>query len=193
MWYLYLHHNELRGTVPTELGDLTVLATTYLHTNRLIGTMPIELGQLTKFRKIDICKWSFRRLLATGRCARIVGFLTSHLYLGSLLDWNDLTGTVPSELCEFAPLTSFSADCKTKLTGCTCAAQLIFKRVTQGDVQYRYVATICECGLVFLRYGGYAIVRPRYKMCRAEPCFCWLILPMLLIAFGLTVSGRTWY
>jgi hypothetical protein len=43
---LYLYHNLLTGTIPTEIG-LTTIEDLDLHENKLIGTIPTEIGKLT--------------------------------------------------------------------------------------------------------------------------------------------------
>ena len=40
------------GGIPSELGQLTNLATLYLHENQLSGTIPSELGQLNQSEKL---------------------------------------------------------------------------------------------------------------------------------------------
>jgi Leucine-rich repeat (LRR) protein len=44
--YLNLHHNELDGHIPPELGNLRALGTLYLSKNRFSGTKPASLGRL---------------------------------------------------------------------------------------------------------------------------------------------------
>jgi hypothetical protein len=43
---LSLGHNKLRGTIPTELGKLSIVGDLSLASNRLSGTLPSELGNL---------------------------------------------------------------------------------------------------------------------------------------------------
>ena len=43
---LLLHNNQLNGTIPAELGNLTNLASLRLDGNRLTGEIPAELGRL---------------------------------------------------------------------------------------------------------------------------------------------------
>jgi Leucine-rich repeat (LRR) protein len=45
--------NQLSGTIPSELGQLTSLQYLYL-ANNLTGTIPSELGELTSLLQIDL-------------------------------------------------------------------------------------------------------------------------------------------
>jgi hypothetical protein len=71
MTYLHFGYNNLRGTIPTELGNLgrspAVLTELTLIANQFTGTIPTELGLMTTIRD------------------------------QLLLDVNFLTGTVPTE------------------------------------------------------------------------------------------------
>ena len=49
---LRLPNNNLVGTIPAALGDLTNLTKLHLHSNGLIGTIPTELGQLTNLTEL---------------------------------------------------------------------------------------------------------------------------------------------
>lgn len=51
---LHLNGNAFSGTVPSEMGSLSILQELQLHSNRLIGTIPEEIGNL-----VDISKWKF--------------------------------------------------------------------------------------------------------------------------------------
>ena len=74
MQTLTLYGNQLSGTLPTELGQLSSLQYLGLGANSLSGTVPTELGRL-----------------ATS--------LTDGLYL-----WrNRLSGTLPSQLAQLRP------------------------------------------------------------------------------------------
>jgi Leucine-rich repeat (LRR) protein len=42
-----LWFNDLTGTIPTELGNLSNLTTLYLYDNELTGSIPTELGNLS--------------------------------------------------------------------------------------------------------------------------------------------------
>ncbi|MCE5209169.1 MAG: hypothetical protein LLG42_12775 [Chloroflexi bacterium] len=57
---LNLSSNNLSGSIPTELGNLTYLATLYLNNNPLSGSLPVELTSLVNlqdinFSETDLC------------------------------------------------------------------------------------------------------------------------------------------
>ena len=45
---LSLNNNQLSGAIPSELGQLSNLVRLYLNENQLSGALPSELGQLNK-------------------------------------------------------------------------------------------------------------------------------------------------
>ena len=47
-------HNELSGSIPSEIGRLWNLQTLYLGRNKLRGTIPTELGMLTKLSSLSL-------------------------------------------------------------------------------------------------------------------------------------------
>ena len=46
--------NQLTGTIPEELGNLTNLKSLYLSDNKLAGTIPEELGNLTNLEFLSL-------------------------------------------------------------------------------------------------------------------------------------------
>jgi hypothetical protein len=44
---LYLHDNQLSGSIPSELGNLINLMVLWLHNNQLCGEIPVELKNLS--------------------------------------------------------------------------------------------------------------------------------------------------
>ncbi|KAK3281766.1 hypothetical protein CYMTET_10457 [Cymbomonas tetramitiformis] len=88
---LYLNHNSLTGTVPTELGLLSSAEELSLAYNSLTGTVPTELGLLSSATVLYLHE---NRL--TGTVPTELGLLSSAQDL--FLDHNRLTGTVPTEL-----------------------------------------------------------------------------------------------
>ncbi len=94
---LQLESNQLSGTIPTELGDLTSLWSLILIRNQLSGTIPTELGNLTNLGSL----WLYSNQLS-GSIPPELGNLTN---LGGLgLDFNQLSGSIPSELWDLTSL-----------------------------------------------------------------------------------------
>jgi Leucine-rich repeat (LRR) protein len=88
---LSLNNNQLSGPIPTELGNLSGLQELYLHWNTLNGSIPSELGQLQNLTSF----WLYNNTL-DGEIPPEIGDLTNLRYLW--LDNNKLTGNIPSEL-----------------------------------------------------------------------------------------------
>ena len=96
---LQLSGNQLTGTLPPELGNLTNLTTLRLASNQLTGPLPPELGNLTNLTTL----YGYSNQL-TGAIPPELGNLAS---LTSLhLSNNQLTGTLPPELENLASLTA---------------------------------------------------------------------------------------
>ena len=88
---LNLNINNLTGSIPRELGSLTNLVNLYLNENNLTGEIPRELGSLTNLENLQL---SINNL--TGEIPRELGSLTN---LESLvLGGNNLTSEIPREL-----------------------------------------------------------------------------------------------
>ncbi len=120
---LELQDNNLVGTVPASLGNLSNLTKLYFSTNGLIGSIPAEFGNLSKLVELHL----FRNQL-TGSIPASLGNLSqmkdlilfSNQLAGSIpatfgnlglldrlwLDSNRLTGSIPPELGNLSKLTS---------------------------------------------------------------------------------------
>ena len=96
---LTLHFNQLTGTLPTELGNLSHLADLILGDNQLTGPIPAELGSLSSLRRLD-----FRNNQLTGLIPAELGDLASLTLLD--LSRNQLTGPIPAELGNLSHLES---------------------------------------------------------------------------------------
>ena len=83
-----LNKNDLSGTLPLELGDLSKLQSLKLRSNDLSGTLPSELGDLSNLQWLEL------------RSNDLSGTLPSDLSNLRDLDLvhNNLSGTLPSEL-----------------------------------------------------------------------------------------------
>ena len=89
--FIDLYSNNLTGTIPTELEDLTELTGLRLPDNNLSGAIPTELGALTKLRRLDL---HINGL--SGSIPTELGALTE--LTGLRLYDNDLSGAIPTEL-----------------------------------------------------------------------------------------------
>ena len=106
---LNLHRNQLTGPIPTELGQLTQLQVLNLFTNQLTGPIPTELGQLTQLQVLNL----FTNQL-TGPIPTELGQLTQLRSLS--LFTNQLTGPIPTELGQLTQLQHLSLT-ENELTG----------------------------------------------------------------------------
>ncbi len=88
---LWLYSNELTGAIPPELGNLSNLEVLLLSSNELTGPLPTRLANLPKLRQL----WLYDNALS-GTIPRELGNLSNleELSLGN----NGLTGTIPPEL-----------------------------------------------------------------------------------------------
>ena len=89
--------DELTGTVPPELGNLTGLTNLRLSNNKLTGAIPPELGNLANLGWLSL--WNND---LSGEIPAELGNLSKLTFLR--LEWNDLTGTIPSELGNLSKL-----------------------------------------------------------------------------------------
>ena len=100
---LDLSYNQLSGTIPAELGNLSSLTELELGGNQLSGTIPVELGNLTRLTTLDL---NYNQL--SGTIPAELGNLTRLTTLR--LDDNQLSGTIPVELGNLTSLTTLRLD-----------------------------------------------------------------------------------
>jgi Leucine-rich repeat (LRR) protein/GH25 family lysozyme M1 (1,4-beta-N-acetylmuramidase) len=89
--YLDLSFNQLTGTIPSALGNLAQLQDLYLYGNRLSGSIPSTLGNLSLLQHLDLGGEQL-----SGTIPSTLGNLTQLQFL-SLQD-NQLSGSIPSSL-----------------------------------------------------------------------------------------------
>ncbi len=98
---LVLPENNLTGTLPAQLGDLTHLRRLVLDNNELTGRIPPELDNLGELTMLDL-SWN----ALEGSIPSELGMLTS---LDTLdLFSNDLTGTIPPTLADLGSVRRFA-------------------------------------------------------------------------------------
>lgn len=104
-----LRNNNLTGTLPAEIGDLTELVTLSIYTNAITGAIPPEIGNLTKLQNLHLYGNQF-----SGTIPAEIGDLESVkvLYLHS----NQLTGSIPVEIGNLNQLTHLYL-CYNQLSG----------------------------------------------------------------------------
>jgi hypothetical protein len=89
---LFLSENDVTGTIPTELGELSVLKKFQASNNELQGTIPSELGRL-----IDLSIVGLGNNQLEGSLPSELGQLTNVKAMG--LEKNFLEGSIPVQLC----------------------------------------------------------------------------------------------
>ena len=89
--YLTLYNNDLTGSIPPEIGNLTNLTELWLSRNELTGSIPPEIGNLTNLTSL----WLGSTQL-TGEIPVEIGNLTNLEILD--LGGNQLTGSIPPEI-----------------------------------------------------------------------------------------------
>lgn len=97
--YIYLSDNQLSGTIPSELANLTKLEYLWLDYNQLTGEIPPELGYLTNLHVLAL---SGNRL--SGSIPSELGDLSNLQIL--YLSFNQLNGSIPSKLGDLGNLGS---------------------------------------------------------------------------------------
>jgi len=96
---LGLYDNNLTGTIPSSLGNITNVTFFDLYNNSIIGTIPSSLGNLTNVTFMDFGTNQF-----SGSIPSSLGKITSVSFLG--FGSNQLTGNVPASLGTNTNLTS---------------------------------------------------------------------------------------
>ena len=110
MIQLDLHHNELSGSIPAALGNLSNLEYLALRANELSGPIPAALGNLSKLATLDIYLNEL-----SGSIPAELGNLSKLEHLG--LSYNELSGSIPAALGNLDKL-QFLYLSRNNLTGC---------------------------------------------------------------------------
>lgn len=113
---MWLDHNNITGTLASEIGKLTGLASFSLTNTTVKGTIPTEVGQLTGLRRA----WFYGNKLS-GEIPTELGNLP--LLEVVELYGNDLVGAMPQGTCDAVAAATYdykvlSADCNEVDCGC---------------------------------------------------------------------------
>jgi hypothetical protein len=100
---LRLSENQLTGSIPAEVGNLIQLTALILWGNQLTGAIPVGLGGLTQLTDLEL-----EQNLLSGSVPAQLGNLTQLTILS--LDANQLSGTIPAELGNLTKLTYLALD-----------------------------------------------------------------------------------
>ena len=100
---LHLSRNKLSGTIPKELGKLTGLINLWLGQNQLSGTIPTELGNMAGLIRLYL--WGNQ---LSGEIPTELGKLTMIQELD--LSENQLSGPIPTELAALTSMVSLHLD-----------------------------------------------------------------------------------
>ncbi len=89
--FIDMEDNQLTGSIPAELGNLTLLTELDLMNNQLSGSIPAEFGVLVNLEVLELNENDL-----SGEIPVELGNLTSLQYLN--VEQNQLTGSIPAEL-----------------------------------------------------------------------------------------------
>ena len=89
--YLRLNFNAVRGTIPSSIGGLTRLEDLSLEGNNLMGSIPVSLGNMNRLVTLFLNDNEL-----SGAIPDSLGNLTDLLHLN--LTWNKLSGQIPRSL-----------------------------------------------------------------------------------------------
>lgn len=89
--FLDFRGNQLQGTLPTELGNASILKRIQVTNNNISGTIPTEYGRLTTLEVLGVA-----RNQLSGTIPSELGLVPTLSTLG--LSVNNLNGTIPTEL-----------------------------------------------------------------------------------------------
>ncbi len=98
---LYLYNNNLNGTLPVNLGDLSQLLNLNLGINRLSGSIPTSLGNLLRLTDLSLPANQLSGSIpaSIGNMSRLI-----NIYLNS----NRLSSSIPSSLGNLSNLTTLN-------------------------------------------------------------------------------------
>ncbi|WP_158594718.1 Ig-like domain-containing protein [Ulvibacterium marinum] len=98
---LRLFNNNLTGSIPTSIGNLSFIKTLLFFTNSLSGNIPNEIGGLTNLTTLSLYTNQLSGVIPS-TLGNLTNLKTLYLYA------NNLTGSIPSEIWNLSSLTNFN-------------------------------------------------------------------------------------
>lgn len=123
--HISFYNNNLTGTLPSSLGELTQLSGLNIRNNNIAGNIPSSLGNLSKLTHLNL-----EHNYLTGSIPTSLGNLSPLRYLH--LNGNKLNGSIPSELGNLSYLSFLSLE-HNMLTG---SIPEIFKNKSQANIYH---------------------------------------------------------
>lgn len=118
---MWLDGNDIFGTIPTQIGLMTGLASVSIANSTLTGTIPTEMGNLHQLERL----WLFDNQL-TGS----IPFTLNNLPKLEVVEFHDnqLKGTMPKGICSAVDKSdykfkSLTSDCLSKVTCSDCCTK----------------------------------------------------------------------
>ncbi|KAI3889365.1 hypothetical protein MKX03_024456 [Papaver bracteatum] len=120
-WKRNLSENQISGSIPASICNLSNLNTLYLHTNKLSGYIPLEIGKLKSLVHLELCKNDLSGPIPASICNfgnlntlylfenKLSGYIPLEIgKLKSLVDLelstNNLSGPIPASICNLSNL-----------------------------------------------------------------------------------------
>lgn len=150
--YLLLDKNNLVGTLPKEIGNLTQLVSVRLYNNSLSGTIPEEIGNLTQLTSLSLTGNSLSGTIPNtlGNLLNLeVLSLADNFFSGSIPNWlgnllqletlilnnNSFTGVIPSSLGNLSLLKTLFLNSKEMYSGALPNSLRQLENLTTDDLQ----------------------------------------------------------
>ena len=138
--WLILYQDNLAGSLPASLANLSNLQYLYLQVNQLSGLIPAQLGNLANLRYLDLHSNKL-----SGAIPAQLGSLASLQYL--YLNANQLVGAVPNSITNLTNLVAGFSDFRWDGLYSADPAVVAFLNAAQGGGDWQSTQTVPVTGL----------------------------------------------